>query len=304
MPQFKVSICLPTYNQPDYLRLALDSIIAQDFKDYEVIITDDSTNDDSVKLAEEYKLKIPNLTYYKNQPKKGSPGNWNEAISKAKGEYVKVLHSDDWFTKPDSLGKFVKLLDENPKSDFGFSATNVCGPDQKFKYLHAPSAGKLKSLRKDPSYLFGKNIVGAPSATIYRKGIKNELYDPKLKWAVDVDQYMSILEDNPDFAYSQEPLISTTDGAAHQSIHESVGFMSVELYEWLLVYGKLMDRGRFRLRHPIYIMFLLSRYKVKSLKDVESLHLEPRLLKLVGKLLKFRMFFFAFRLRNYLKHHA
>ena len=131
----KVSICMPTYNQPDFLKVVLDSIVMQDFKDYEVIISDDSTNDESGKLIEKYKAKIPNLTYFRNIPSKKSPMSWNEAIKHAEGEYIKVQHSDDWFSDSTALRKFVSMLDSHPESDFAFSGAFVCDKNQKIKII-------------------------------------------------------------------------------------------------------------------------------------------------------------------------
>ena len=294
---------MPTYNQPDYLRYVLDSIVSQDFKDYEVIISDDSTDDESGKLVEQYRSKIPHLTYFRNIPSKKSPMSWNEAIKHAEGEYIKVQHSDDWFSFPSALGKFVAMLDEHPGSDFAFSAARVCGPDKKIKFVHSCTNGQLQSLKKSPSYLFGRNIVGAPSATIYRSSITHKYYDEKMKWVVDLDQYISILQDNPNFVYCDRPLVSTTDGATHQSIHESVGRVDVEVYEWMLLYAKLRKKYEnipYRFYILLYIMYVLYHCRVSSMDQIQNLNLESEEKNLIGRLLKFRFIFIAFAIRKYI----
>ncbi len=304
MPSPKVSICMPTYNQPDYFRHVLDSIARQDFKDYELIVSDDSTNDESSKIAEEYKKKIPNLTYIHNVPSKKSPGSWNEAIKHAKGKYIKVQHSDDWFSSPQALGKFVAMLDRHPESDFAFSAANVVGPDKKLKFVHRCSANELAKLRRSPTYLFGRNIVGAPSATIYRASVVHKFYDANMKWVVDLDQYISILNDNPRFEYSDEPLVETTDGAAHQSIHESVGLAKVELYEWLLLYTKIRTSGRpmpYRRFMDLYVFFIMYRCRITSMQQLEGIAIAPEEKRLVERLLHWRHFYIVFKLRRYLR---
>ena len=86
-----VSLCIPTYNQVDSLRKVLDSIAAQDFGDYEIIITDDSPGDSISQLLREYSFK-GEVRYFKNSVRKGSPENWNQAIHHASGDYIKVLH--------------------------------------------------------------------------------------------------------------------------------------------------------------------------------------------------------------------
>ncbi len=117
-----VSICIPAYNQTVYLRKVLNSIIEQDFNDYEIIITDDTPDDSIKKLIDEFDFQ-GRLKYFKNHSALGTPENWNEAIRKAGGEYIKIMHHDDFFTYNHSLAEFVKMLDENPECDFAFSSS-------------------------------------------------------------------------------------------------------------------------------------------------------------------------------------
>lgn len=117
----KVSICVPAYGNPMGIKRLLDSIKAQTFADYEVVVTDDSP-DDSVK-AVALGAGMERLHYYKNETRMGATGNWNEAVRRSKGEYIKMMHHDDWFSQPDSLGHFVKLLDDAPEAGLAFSGS-------------------------------------------------------------------------------------------------------------------------------------------------------------------------------------
>ena len=56
---------------------------------------------------------------------KGATGNWNEAVRHASGEYIKIMHHDDWFTDRDCLARFVEMLEEHPEADLAF-----CGSRQ------------------------------------------------------------------------------------------------------------------------------------------------------------------------------
>ena len=95
MSEVKVSICIPTYNQVEYLKKCIQSILAQDYLDYEIVISDDSTNDTVKSYIDSLNLN-QKISYYRNSPSLGTPENWNHAISKAKGKYIKVLHSNRW----------------------------------------------------------------------------------------------------------------------------------------------------------------------------------------------------------------
>lgn len=111
MQNLLVSIIIPTYNRTQYLKLTLDSIKNQNFKDYEVIVIDDGTpGDDNLLLCENYEkvayVKIPNS---------GGPSKpRNIGISKAVGKYIAFVDDDDiWL--PNKLEKQVQILEQNPE---------------------------------------------------------------------------------------------------------------------------------------------------------------------------------------------
>jgi glycosyltransferase involved in cell wall biosynthesis len=106
-----VSILIPTYNRPEYLRRAVESCLAQTYPHFEVIITDNSTNDDSARLAAAW--NYPRVRYYKNEGNIGAVGSSNRAVSLATGQYIKFLMDDD-LLKPRCLELMVKALEENP----------------------------------------------------------------------------------------------------------------------------------------------------------------------------------------------
>jgi len=106
-----VSICIPAFNQPDYLKRLLESIFIQTFNNYEIVITDDSNNDKISKLVEFY--SDIRVHYYKNSKSLGSPNNWNFALQCATGKYIKIMHHDDWFKDEFSLENFVNSIEEN-----------------------------------------------------------------------------------------------------------------------------------------------------------------------------------------------
>ena len=112
------SICIPAYERVGYLRRLLDSIAIQTFRDFEVIVSDDSKSEAVFNLIKEYPEL--NIRYYKNLPSLGTPANWNSAIRQASGEWIKLIHDDDWFASPDSLKVFASYADQGSK--FIFSA--------------------------------------------------------------------------------------------------------------------------------------------------------------------------------------
>ena len=103
-----ISVCIPTYNQTKFLKKTIDSVIAQKDVLVEIIISDDSTTYEVSDLIEEYINKYSFIKYFINNPSKGSPENWNYVISKATGNFIKIMHHDEWFINEFALNKFLK----------------------------------------------------------------------------------------------------------------------------------------------------------------------------------------------------
>lgn len=198
----KVSICVPVYNNVKEVKRLLDSIREQTYTDYEVNITDDSDGTEIEELVSG--LSDERIRYVHNERKLGHIFNWNEAIAQARGEYVKIMFSDDWFTYPESLAKLVKLLDENPEAGLAFS--NSMQVSEKESYKRKVSEDFIPRLREDWRNLFLGNEIGAPSDTIYRNN--GTMFDEKSNWASDMVLYLRLLSQNPRFVYTDMPLVS------------------------------------------------------------------------------------------------
>lgn len=205
----KVSICIPTYENVEEVTRLIQSIESQTFQDLEIIITDDSRDrkiEEFIhKLASEKPVVSKKIRYFHNKTPLGHIFNWNEALSHATGEYVKIMFSDDWFTFENSLEKLVGVLESDKEAALAFCGNlQVSGSES---YPRKPEKDYVEKLQKDYQYLFISNQIGAPSNTLYRNR-KDIAFDEKSNWASDVFLYMEILKKNPKFVYIEEPLIS------------------------------------------------------------------------------------------------
>ncbi len=90
-----VSICIPTYNGSKHIHETLDSALNQTYKNIEIVITDDHSTDDTVKICESYAAKDDRIKIYKNDKNLGLVGNWCESVEKASSKWVKFLFQDD-----------------------------------------------------------------------------------------------------------------------------------------------------------------------------------------------------------------
>lgn len=188
------SICIPAYKRLDYLKRLLDSITIQTYKDFEVIITDDSPGSEVEEFCKQY-AQIYTIKYQKNQAALGTPQNWNEAIKLASGQWIKLMHDDDWFSSNESLQMFYKNVVNYPEANFFFSDYCNCYLQKGIKNTVNLSAIRKYLLNKNPATLFSKNVIGPPSVTLH-KNDRNIFYDAKTKWVVDIDFYIQYLKNN------------------------------------------------------------------------------------------------------------
>jgi glycosyltransferase involved in cell wall biosynthesis len=109
----KVSICIPTYKRPDYLRAAIDSCLAQTFKDFEIVIVDDSPDTLTTELLATISTR-QRVNYVRNPRKTGQANSVNQLFGLARGEFLVLLHDDNLLT-PNALGDLLKPLQDNSR---------------------------------------------------------------------------------------------------------------------------------------------------------------------------------------------
>ena len=91
----KVSICIPTYNGESYLEKTLNSVLLQTYDDFEVIIVDDQSSDNTWEILTQYAAQDGRIHLFKNEHNLGLVGNWNRCIELAQGEWIKFVFQDD-----------------------------------------------------------------------------------------------------------------------------------------------------------------------------------------------------------------
>lgn len=274
----KVSVCIPTYNQVKHLKRTINSVLNQNFTDYEIIITDDSPTDIVYDLVQEYQGE-GRIKYYKNEVPLGSPENWNEAIRLSKGEYIKIVHHDDYFTFSDSLQAFVDLMDNSPEAVLGFSSSVVHLIDKNKIWIHSPTSVHLANLKANPYCLFFGNFIGAPSATIFRRS-SNIFFDKNLKWVVDFEFYSRILIKNNVFVYNERELI-TTVGGEHNVTIECENNRNVEIKEYLYFFNTIAFKN-IQFKKSIYFFRKrFDKFEVFSIKDIRSCGYDDKIPSLI-----------------------
>jgi glycosyltransferase involved in cell wall biosynthesis len=222
-----LSICIPAFQRPEHLSRLLTSIERQTFKNYEIILTDDSPGDEVFQIAEKY-FHLP-LQYFKNEQRAGSPGNWNRAIGRSNTGWIQLMHSDDWYASDGSLQKFAEAA-QGSQSHFIFSASKEINTEkQKVKDMRLDR--QKKKLLENPVNLLYENVIGHPSVVLHRKDPAIE-YNTSFKWVVDIDFYIRYLQKHGDYHYINEPLVNI--GVDESMIsHVSYKNPDVEIPEYL-----------------------------------------------------------------------
>jgi glycosyltransferase involved in cell wall biosynthesis len=103
-----VSVCVPTYNGAAYLNECLAGIQAQTLGDFEVIIVDDDSTDETLAIAKEFARQDARFRIYPNPKRLGLVGNWNHSIRLARGEWIKLAFQDDLLL-PNCLERMVTV---------------------------------------------------------------------------------------------------------------------------------------------------------------------------------------------------
>ncbi len=133
----KVSVIIPTYNRANYIGEAIESVLAQTYQDYEIIVVDDGSTDNTRKVLEQFDGHIE----YIYQENRGEAAARNTGLLVSKGEYLVLLDSDDTIL-PQKLERQVAFLDTHPSVGVVYSDLYFVDEDGKQLMLHSAYKGK------------------------------------------------------------------------------------------------------------------------------------------------------------------
>lgn len=162
----RVSVLIPTYNYARYLDEAIQSAIRQTFTDFEIIIVDNNSTDNTAEVVSKY-LTDPRIRYYRNKSNIGLINNFNRCLELATGQYIKFLLADD-VLNPTILEKFVQILDDNETVALVTSDSESFGSEKSLR--KSPFAGLQKgSYVIEESIRGGRgNMIGEPTTVMFR----------------------------------------------------------------------------------------------------------------------------------------
>ena len=178
----KISIIIPVYNTAKYLKRCFDSVLVQSYKDFEMVIINDGSTDNSEQIINEYKDKYPDLISYYNKPNTGVASTRNFGIEKANGEYIMFLDSDDYIDKA-----LLKTLEQYINKDIDLIKFKLQRVDEEGKTLEiVPGATFEETTGEDGFNKLYSTDVLLDSPCVYL--IKKEIFTQNnLKFAVGTE---------------------------------------------------------------------------------------------------------------------
>jgi glycosyltransferase involved in cell wall biosynthesis len=179
-----ISICIPTYDMHgfggDFLDFSLKKISDQTYKNFEVVISDQSTNSKVYECYLKY-MNIFNIKYIKTEEKIGNSSfNINNAIKNSDGDIIKVLFQDDFFYNNNSLLKIIDSYNDNNDKVWLVSASEHTSDGVTFTRPYFP--------KYNDNIHLNENTISSPSVLSFRKN-NTLIFDENLKWLMDVDLY-------------------------------------------------------------------------------------------------------------------
>jgi len=226
----KVSIILPSFNRAHLLPRAIKSILSQTFQDFELIIVDDGSSDNTEEVIKSFKDN--RIIYIRHDKNKGANAARNTGLQVAGGEYIAFQDSDDeWL--PEKLEKQIKVFETAP-SEVGIVYTSF------WKYLNNNDKIYIPDpqIKQKEGYIFKqlleRNFIGLPTAIIKKKCFeKVGRFDEELYYLEDWDLFIRISR-YYQFMFINEPLVISYDTPGSVSKQEG----SIKINALKLIFQK------------------------------------------------------------------
>jgi len=210
-----VSICVPTWNGSDYLAETLRSALAQTESDFELLVVDDASTDETLRVVAMF--ADPRIRIHRNERRLGLPGNWNRCLAHARGEFVKFLFQDD-LLEPTAVRTLLAALRAVPGASLAFGRRTIrhegdgartplllgnAYPELQRRFYSSVGSGmRGEDLVRD-ALREGRdltvNVLGEPSFVLLRRDavLKAGGFHPGFCQLVDWDLWLRLAREGP-----------------------------------------------------------------------------------------------------------
>ena len=195
--KIKISYCIPVYNSEKFIKKSLESILNQQIKPYEIIIIDDASVDNSYNILKHYSRKYETITLFRNEKNLGAPMSHFQLLSKAKGNFVKIVHADDEL----NLNYSTEIYKINDIEKYAFIVNDYSHIDTTKNFIIENYLKKRwESLKINPNHLSKEdlqkllaivgNYLGTPSNVLFNKECLQ-----KIGFSQEGNEYINITKD-------------------------------------------------------------------------------------------------------------
>lgn len=230
---------MPAYNCGDFIGITFDSVINQSYKNWEVIVVDDCSTDNTAEVVQEYIKKENRIKYHRLEKNSGAALARNKAINLATGKYMAFLDSDDvWF--PEKLAKQIGFMEEN---DYGFTCTSYTKIGEQGEYLN-------RTIVAQPKRDYDGVLKTCPgnSTVIYNAEKLGKFKIPDIKKRNDYVMWLQVIKKEKYLYGIEEPLGShriRTEGISsnkkslvgyHWKVYREIENLSLLKSSYLVLY--------------------------------------------------------------------
>ena len=214
----KVSVCIPSFNLAPFIGETIESVLAQTWQDFEILIEDDGSTDNSLEVIGKY-LHDPRIVLLARTENKGQNFTTNELVKRARGDYICCLPADDTI-QPDKLEKQIAYLDANPACGIVFGHPRFINSGGPFKYPQEGIEDIANNTRLDWLERFRQANCLFIATSMYRRSLHEDLgyFSEELSLLADLEWYIRILQKH-DLHVVQEHMatVRMRDNAANLS---------------------------------------------------------------------------------------
>lgn len=254
-PRPKVSVLLPSRNHARFLSEAIGSVLGQDFRDFELIVSDNASNDGSGNIINDFALRDSRIRFVLHESDLGMVANFNWCLAQARGDYVKFLLADDKLAQPDALSRLVSILDSDPGITLASSAAQIINEHSQFQYVRDYIGRDLVEDGQTTCrrcLLRGRNEIGEPSLFLFRRSCAGEGFNTSYRLWVDLEFACRVLEQGR-FAYTVKPLTEFRVHEGQQTLHLlREDLLSTEYYKLLVDFADRPWLGRQAARERLF----------------------------------------------------
>jgi glycosyltransferase involved in cell wall biosynthesis len=214
-----ISVLIPCYNQARFLPQAIESVLSQQNANWELLISDDASTDDSAGIIRSFAARDPRIRFHLHSPNLGMAANWNWCLGQARGHYVKFLFGDDFHCAPDALASLAAALDAYSDAALATSARLIV--DEQSRPQHTARASTFPAYQSGHDAIIrclleNKNLIGEPSAVLFRRADAQRGFDATYRQLIDLEFYAHLLE-RGGLAYIDRPLCAFRRHASQQT---------------------------------------------------------------------------------------